>query len=172
MGGGPVLIRARQLAPALDALMGPYRDPQDPGPFLLTHVFLLVGAALPVWLSPPPAPLIIAPPAVHPFAGVLAVVVGDGVAAVVGSRLGRVRWFESKKTLEGSVAAWAAQLAVVYALAGSTSAVPPLSGRVAAALAVGAIFEAVTTQLDNLVLPLVVFAWTRGDPAAWLGSLF
>ena len=39
------------------------------------------------------------------FAGIISVGVGDAMAAIVGSSLGRFRWPGTKRTIEGSLAA-------------------------------------------------------------------
>ncbi len=123
-------------------------------------MYLLVAAALPVWLAAP-----LAPPPLGPalFAGILAVVVGDGVAAVAGTQFGRTFLPGARgKTLEGVAASIAAQ-ATMYALC-----LVMFGGekehllRTAAALVVGAFAEAYTTQVDNLVLPVIVLGLFPG----------
>lgn len=95
------LARALALPPAalsaaVQRYVARYTDRRDAGVFVITHLLLLVGCALPLWLSvlggaggddrgrlhaplpPPPLPLAL------PLAGVLSLGVGDAAAAVVG----------------------------------------------------------------------------------------
>jgi dolichol kinase len=87
------LARALALPPAalsaaVQRYVSRYTDRRDAGVFVVTHLLLLVGCALPLWLSvlggdgggalPPPLPLAL------PLAGVLSLGVGDAAAAVAG----------------------------------------------------------------------------------------
>ena len=38
---------------AVADFMERFRDEKDPGPLLLTHIYLLLGCAIPVWLHQP-----------------------------------------------------------------------------------------------------------------------
>eukprot|EP00035_Acanthoeca_spectabilis_P026851 m.464462 g.464462 ORF g.464462 m.464462 type:complete len:605 (+) comp23520_c0_seq1:49-1863(+) len=138
------------IAPAVNAAMGRYRDEKDPGELLTTHVYLLIACAAPVWISGPEAP-----PQMGGL-GLVAVGVGDAVAAVVGCNLGRHRIFGTSKTVEGTLASAAAQIAAVAGLAAVGAAQCSLSNLVGAVV-VGAAYEALTLQSDNLVVPLIVW---------------
>ncbi|CAM9299301.1 unnamed protein product [Lampetra planeri] len=79
----------------------------DSGPLILTHIYLLLGMSLPVWLFPAPcASRGVLPGAggLVPYAGVLAVGVGDTVASVFGQPpWGKIRCpARREKTLEGT----------------------------------------------------------------------
>ncbi len=156
----------QQLGAVVAAAMEPFRDAQDPGPFLLTHVYLLVAAALPSWiLAPTLSPASSSPSFPVLFAllsGILSVVVGDGIAAVVGSHWGRRRWTQwSHKTLEGSGASLLAQAGLVLALwrwCGAAYAWEWPLLQAVVAVTVGVTAEALGTQIDNLVLPALVLA--------------
>lgn len=91
------------------------------------------------------------------FSGVIAIGFGDTAASVVGS-YGRMRWYKSKKTIEGTVAALVVQL---FASVGIWYYINPgqlLSAAEVLILAlvssVVAVIEAKTTEIDNLVLPI------------------
>lgn len=80
--------RGAPLRAAIDALVAPLVDERDSGPLIMTHLYLIAGCGLPLWLTSaaqadadaarmgPWASLL-------PLAGVLAAV-GDGAAATVG----------------------------------------------------------------------------------------
>ena len=115
-------MRALSIPPVaapLSAFLARFLDSRDGGTLVLTHLYLLLGCALPLWLAdalpgPPPLPPAAtaaataaagagagvgagagAPPPrsvaldVAPFAGVVALGMGDAVASVVGVHLGR-----------------------------------------------------------------------------------
>lgn len=84
--------------------------------------------------------------------------VGDGAAAVVGRRFGRVRWPGSTKSLEGSAA-----FALTAFVVGLAVVAWPGSGLTVAACAAGALAGAVAEAVpfpvnDNLRVPLVAGA--------------
>jgi hypothetical protein len=58
---------------------------------VLTHIYLLLGCAAPAWLTQG-GPLRSGLRPLFPFAGVLAVGVGDTAAAVFGTYFGRTPW--------------------------------------------------------------------------------
>lgn len=139
-------------------------------PIIFSHISLLLGVGSPVWLycrycaSDPLShsadrhgevslrPLLIM--------GLATVGVGDTAASVVGSLFGRLRWPGSKKTYLGTVAAFVSM--EIYA-AGMTvtewwSWPPKLavgaSVCMTLTLLLAALAEAVTTENDNILLPL------------------
>lgn len=91
-----------------------FQDSQDAGPVVLTHIYLLVGCAAPLWLDRGLAPREAPGPggaSLPAYAGLLAVGVGDAFASVVGARFGRLRWPGTRKTVEGTAASALAQVA-------------------------------------------------------------
>ena len=156
------------LAKPLSAFLTAFLDARDQGTLILTHIYLLLGCAVPIWLdaclprnvveSEPAAAL----RAAAPHAGVLVLGVGDAMASVVGVRFGRTRWPSSRKTYEGSVAGVCSMLCVLALLLGfgsadgpSVRAPSPMAWLLLASCTVLACaLEAVTSQIDNLFLPL------------------
>lgn len=148
--------------PPVVAVMNPfmqsYVDDRDEGRAVLTHIYLLLGCALPVFFNYfvlrgifSASGLLIA------LSGVTVTGLGDAMASYCGIRFGRHRWRNSRKTLEGS----AAMLLVVLAFqVGCLWAVGfhHLSAaswaRLVLADALVALLEAKTDQIDNLFLPL------------------
>jgi dolichol kinase len=112
------LFRACQLPPIsrpLTNFLAPYVDGRDHrGPVIVSHIFLLIGCSIPLWLSLSDLPR----SGVGPWAGweiqsrdvsmasgVICVGMGDAAASLVGRRYGRLKWFwGGGKSLEGSVA--------------------------------------------------------------------
>lgn len=155
-------FRIRPLGQLLRQVLTLFLDERDSGPLILTHIYLLLGMSLPIWLFPGPcAPKGILPGAgsLVPYAGVLAVGVGDTVASVFGSTMGEIRWPGTKKTTEGTATSVFAQIiavAVVLIFDGSINLNSTYSWIVGSVTLV-AMLEAYTSQIDNLLLPLYLF---------------
>ncbi|EKX50018.1 hypothetical protein GUITHDRAFT_104416 [Guillardia theta CCMP2712] len=88
------LIRASRIRPfsaSLERVVAVHVDERDSGVFIFTHIYLLVGCALPSWLTPYQGPRgrfsIL-----EPLAGALIVGVGDTAASVYGKLHGRMRF--------------------------------------------------------------------------------
>ncbi|KAJ5090846.1 hypothetical protein N7532_009530 [Penicillium argentinense] len=112
------LFRASQLPPIsrpLTYFLAPYVDGRDHrGPVIVSHIFLLIGCSIPLWLSL--ADLArdregvwvgweVGARDVSMVSGVICVGMGDAAASLVGRRYGRLKWFwGGGKSLEGSVA--------------------------------------------------------------------
>jgi dolichol kinase len=112
------LIRASQLPPLsrpIASFLTPYVDGRDlRGPVVISHIFLLIGCAIPLWLSLAALPRIGAEHLVgwelptrdvSMVAGVVCVGLGDAAASLIGRRWGHRKWYwGGGKSLEGSVA--------------------------------------------------------------------
>lgn len=112
---------------------------------ILDHFSLLLGIAVPVWLSGDSKSLV-------PWAGVLTLGVGDSFASIVGGAIGRRKVFgeRSSKTLEGAIA-FAVSTFVAASYVGADISASKLAGACVAA----ALFElSVEGVSDNFVLPL------------------
>ncbi len=170
----------------IHSFMGSFVDERDAGVVFITHFALLVGMALPVWLSNAmdtdtntsssnfvdtnhynntiwPAAL----------AGILATGLGDAAASVVGSQFGRVPIApNSKKTVEGTLAAavtvmiawlglvyyqYIPEMQCIWDFGNNSTSI--LGWAVLGAVTVlNSVLEASTEQLDNLFIPLHYFA--------------
>ncbi|CAG2243905.1 DOLK [Mytilus edulis] len=66
-----------------------FLDKQDEGPLALTPIYLIFGLSLPLWMS-----FIFRIPVsdISVYAGIISVGIGDAVASVIGSKIGRVKW--------------------------------------------------------------------------------
>ncbi|QSS64254.1 membrane protein SEC59 [Histoplasma capsulatum] len=112
------LFRASQLPPISNPLtyfLAPYVDGRDHrGPIIVSHIFLLIGCAIPLWLSLAGIPRTGSPPwegwdvetrDLSMVSGVICVGMGDAAASLVGRRYGRHKWFwGGGKSVEGSMA--------------------------------------------------------------------
>jgi dolichol kinase len=112
------LLRASQLPPLsrpIAMFLTPYVDGRDlRGPVVVSHIFLLVGCAVPLWLSLAGATFEGKDPwqnwevqkrDVSMVAGVVCVGMGDAAASLIGRRYGRRKWpWTGGKSLEGSAA--------------------------------------------------------------------
>jgi dolichol kinase len=111
-------LRASQLPPLskpLATFLTPYVDGRDlRGPVVISHIFLLIGCSVPLWLALAATKLEDEDPwrgwraetrDVSMLAGVICVGMGDAAASLVGRRFGRHKWpWSGGKSLEGSLA--------------------------------------------------------------------
>jgi dolichol kinase len=181
------LFRASQLPPLSKSLayfLTPYVDGRDlKGPVVISHIFLLIGCAIPLWLSLGTLPRVGKGPLagwevptreVGMVSGVICVGLGDAAASLIGRRYGRNKWiWGGGKSIEGSVAfATAVGIALVLAKAwlriGDWTAnndddwVMTL-GKSGIAAGVASLTEAVLTGgNDNVVVPVVLWLCVKG----------
>ncbi|KAI8952706.1 hypothetical protein F4801DRAFT_588798 [Xylaria longipes] len=112
------LLRASQLPPLskpLALFLAPYVDGRDlRGPVVISHIFLLIGCAIPLWLSLGSLPRTgfghlqgwdVPTREIAMVSGVVCVGLGDAAASLIGRRYGHHKWFwGGGKSLEGSAA--------------------------------------------------------------------
>lgn len=112
------LLRASQLPPLsgpIAQFLTPYVDGRDlRGPVVISHIFLLIGCAIPLWLSLAALPRIGEGPLagwevpirdISMVAGVVCVGLGDAAASLIGRRWGHKKWlWGGGKSIEGSIA--------------------------------------------------------------------
>lgn len=114
------VIRAGQVQPlgnAISRFVAPYVDGRDlRGPVVVSHLFLLIGCAVPMWFSLASINRNGEPPwqgwelqddrrEVAMVAGIICVGMGDAAASLIGRRYGRHKWiWVGGKSLEGSAA--------------------------------------------------------------------
>lgn len=146
------------IASVLDSFMQSYVDDRDEGVAVLTHIYLLLGCALPVFFTYfvlrgifSANALLIA------LSGVTVTGLGDAMASFCGVHFGRHRWRGSKKTVEGTLAMIAAVLAfqaVCLCAVGFHNLATASWCKLVLADIFVALLEAKTDQIDNLFLPL------------------
>ncbi|RKP34456.1 hypothetical protein BJ085DRAFT_28818 [Dimargaris cristalligena] len=147
------ILRISPLAEPINRFMIPFIDYHDSGYAILSHLYLIVGCAIPIWLRTS-----------HPIAnlaGILTLGLGDAAASIVGqSAWGRHHWPGSRKTVEGTVAFTLSVLIVTGVLSLSptfqASAGPSGASWFIMSTTITAIGEALTDQNDNLYIPLIL----------------
>ncbi|KAL8729479.1 MAG: hypothetical protein Q9166_004727 [cf. Caloplaca sp. 2 TL-2023] len=181
------LFRASQLPPLsrpLTHFLAPYVDGRDHrGPVVVSHIFLLIGCSIPLWLSLAS----LERSAISPWqgwevptrdlsmiSGVVCVGMGDAAASLIGRRYGRRRWcWSGGKSLEGSAAFAAAvtlglAVARVWLLYGgwkgdSGDSWPVFFCKVVVAASGASLTEAVLTGgNDNVIVPVILWLLVRG----------
>ncbi|XP_013631941.1 PREDICTED: dolichol kinase-like [Brassica oleracea var. oleracea] len=150
--------RIQPLGEPLHHFMNAFTDHRDSEFLIVSHFSLLLGCALPIWMSSG-----FNDRALSPFAGILSLGIGDTLASMVGHKYGVLRWSKTgKKTVEGTAAGITSMMAVCFML------VPVLAsmgyilsqgwGSLLVAVTATGMLEAYTAQLDNAFIPLVFYA--------------
>ncbi|KAI3866605.1 hypothetical protein MKX03_023817 [Papaver bracteatum] len=142
----------------INQFMNAFTDHRDSELLIVSHFSLLLGCALPKWLSTDfnDRPL-------APFAGILSLGIGDTMASIVGYKYGFLRWSKTgKKTIEGTAAGITSVLAacsVLLPLQASTGFIISQHWiSLLIAVTASGLLEAYTTQLDNAFIPLVFYS--------------
>ncbi|KAH6836744.1 phosphatidate cytidylyltransferase family protein [Perilla frutescens var. hirtella] len=92
--------------------MNAFTDHRDSDLLVVSHFSLLLGCAIPIWLSSGYTDRPLAP-----FAGILSLGIGDTMASMVGHKYGVLRWSKSgKKTIEGTAAGITSVLVACFVL--------------------------------------------------------
>ena len=181
------LIRASQLQPfarPLTHFLAPYVDGRDHrGPVVVSHIFLLIGCAIPLWLSLSLVPRKgksswegweVGARDLSMVSGIICVGLGDAAASLVGRRYGRRRWcWTGGKSLEGSFA-FIAAVAVGLSVAqfwlrfggwasDSKDSVATFFFKATVAGIGASLTEAVLTGgNDNVIVPVILWLWVKG----------
>ncbi|KAM3076040.1 dolichol kinase [Clarireedia jacksonii] len=178
------LFRASQLPPLSKSLayfLTPYVDGRDlKGPVVISHIFLLIGCAIPLWLSLGATPRVgdgwdVPSRETSMVSGVICVGMGDAAASLIGRRFGRRKWiWGGGKSIEGSVAfavavGGALVLAKAWLRAGGWRAADHIDTwgvtvvKAGVAATVASLTEAVLTGgNDNVVVPVVLWCCVKG----------
>jgi dolichol kinase len=181
------LFRASQLPPLskyIAQFLTPYVDGRDlRGPVVVSHIFLLIGCAIPLWLSMAGIARCgegcsfgwdVDRRELGMVSGVVCVGMGDAAASLIGRRFGRRKWmWPGGKSLEGSAAF---TLAVAVGLIASRAWLqlggwqgqsgdgwPYMIVKALLAGAGGSLVEAVLTGgNDNVIVPVVMWLLVKG----------
>lgn len=128
-----------------------YVDERDTvGPLVVSHVYLMLGIFLPILFHKSPI-------------GIVCLGLGDSSASIVGRRIGSIKWFDTKKSVQGTLAFIFMASAGIYfcqqLIPGYTHSVisdMPLSKIVATTTAT-ALLEANSDINDNVVVPVYMY---------------
>ncbi|KAL6979375.1 dolichol kinase [Sarracenia purpurea var. burkii] len=138
--------------------MNAFTDHRDSDLLVVSHFSLLLGCALPIWMSSGfnDRPL-------APFAGILSLGIGDTMASMVGHKYGVLRWSKTgKKTVEGTAAGITSVLvacSVLLPLLATTGYIFTQHWfSLLVAVTVSGLLEAYTAQLDNAFIPLIFYS--------------
>lgn len=181
------LFRASQLPPVsrpLTNFLAPYVDGRDyRGPVIVSHIFLLIGCAIPLWLSlsdvqrtgdGPWNGWEVSSRNLSMVSGVICVGMGDAAASLIGRRYGRTKWYwGGGKSIEGSAAfAFAVMIGLTASwlwlrLGGwvefSMYELPVAMTKALAAGVGASIMESTLTAAnDNVVVPIGLWLLVRG----------
>ncbi|KAI8380646.1 hypothetical protein EDC96DRAFT_604130 [Choanephora cucurbitarum] len=146
---------------SLHVFLTEFIDNRDLGPVILSHIYLLLGCASPVWLG--------STNVLASLSGILSLGFGDAAASIIGKRYGQYCWPGTKKTVEGTLAFIVAVLSSSWVIVYSAAllGIDEATRFVASAgrsewfgysLIVGltGLLEAFSTQNDNIVIPLYI----------------
>ncbi|XP_041990462.1 dolichol kinase EVAN-like isoform X2 [Salvia splendens] len=138
--------------------MNAFTDHRDSDLLIVSHFSLLLGCAIPIWLSSgfTDRPL-------APFAGILSLGIGDTMASMVGHKYGVLRWSKTgKKTIEGTAAGITSVLAACFVLLPLLAATGYIFTMhwfsLIVAVTTSGLLVAYTAQLDNAFIPLVFYS--------------
>lgn len=107
-----------KIAQIFDTFMRKFTDSRDASlsddsyTLIVTHIYLLIGCAIPVWItqdnsvqenSVHSVPTQFFDNFFYPSIGVLVLGIGDNMASIIGSNFGKLKWPNSKKTVEGTL---------------------------------------------------------------------
>lgn len=149
------LCRAWQLkyiGPRLETICKSLRGKWDNRFLTVSHMYLLVGAFIPLWLTPPQ---LSSSNKLFLSSGLISLGVGDTCAAIIGGLSGRrIINKSSDKTLEGLIANMLSMIIFKIIWVGYIDLVSEFSFVIVAFLT--ASVEAVIRNCDNLVLPLTM----------------
>lgn len=155
------MIRVWEVYPlgrTVHQFMNAFTDHRDSEILIVSHFSLLLGCALPKWMSSGfnDRPL-------APFAGILSLGIGDTMASMIGYKYGVLRWSKTgKKTIEGTAAGITSVLAacsiLVPLLASSGYILSQHWLSLLVAVTLSGLLEAYTAQLDNAFIPLAFYS--------------
>jgi dolichol kinase len=132
----------RRHIPSLNKFFLSFIDSRDSSDVIVTHIYLLIGVGTPVLLS-----VITSLPHIQ-GAGIISLGVGDTFACLIGYYFGRIPIPHRRKTVEGTLSCWISMYLFACWL------YPQVTLKFLFVLAAISIYEAYTTKIDNLVLPL------------------
>lgn len=140
-------------------------DERENERLIYTHIFLLIGCAYPFLVEWSPLSEHEFKSLLFKFAGILILGIGDSMAAIVGSKYGRMKKYIAPKSYEGLLAGIVSMLLFILGiilkyLPNDLYNIERIAKVVFATVVVG-VLEAVTKQNDNLALPVTYYNLLR-----------
>lgn len=130
-----------------------FLDNKDCGSLIITNIYLLVGCSLPLWLTPS----LVECDVLILLSGVLSIGIGDSAASIIGYKYGKIKWPQSNKSIEGTLSSIFAQLFIIFILKIFNITLNKSLWEIMIPITLSSIIEALTNQVDNIVLPLITF---------------
>ncbi len=150
--------RVPVVAPFLDAHLKVFLSEHEKEAALIPcHIYTLVGCSAPLWLAMSFSAKAQSAMPLKLLSGVLSTGIGDSAASIVGSLVGRIKYPDSKKSVEGTMACAVAQFSFIRALELFGLVVVGDWNAIALPIVIVSMVEALTTQTDNAVLSLVLY---------------
>lgn len=116
-----------------------FRDEQ--GPIIISYIYLIIGVALPLLIN-------------DSIVGIVSLGVGDSLASIIGKKMGKHRWPNTLKTIEGTIAFVLATTITSLLLKEFWGFFPDHSYLTMAVVCfIAGILEANSTLNDNLLIP-------------------
>lgn len=142
----------------LDQFMEKFRNELDEGDMILSHLYLLIGCAIPIWLNS----LKLNNNKVNDlsnFSGIISLGIGDSLASISGKMFGMNKWNKNiLKTIEGSICGCIGMFVSWILLNYFSSNHFPISiFRLLILSIASSVWEALITLNDNLTLPIFTF---------------
>lgn len=152
------IFRIYPFGETLNKYMTSFVDGRDSGYVILTHIYLLLGFSVPVWMFSFDSFSQMCP--LLPYAGVISLGFGDSFASLIGKFYGNMKIAGSEKTVLGVIACTISQFlaSMIILLAYSTHISFAIAFKVFLAVLFTALMEGVTSQIDNLILAPTMYA--------------
>jgi len=164
ISSSPVNTAIHYFCAQIDRLYAIFLDEKDlrGGNFIITHLSLLLGCAIPCWTCELLVSLAdhfkfrqdLAYPS---LIGVIVIGIGDSFGAIVGKYFGKTKWPDSKRSIEGS-------LSMFVSMSCCLCFGNFIGKHVVFTLVAVTLLEATTSQIDNFVLPLAAVTFLLMDP--------
>lgn len=128
------------------------------GNAILSHIYLLLGCALPIWLNR----FYVfngssSPSAVLALSGTLSLGVGDSLASIVGKAIGSTKWPNGQKSVQGTIAFVAGLFVSFCFLSNRYTELFVASLLGGTCVTNEGLMEAFSEQNDNLLIPLYLY---------------
>lgn len=132
----------------IDYLFESLRNEFDQGLIVRTHIYLLTGFSASLWMAP----------SFHlmhlcTISGIVSIGIGDAMAALVGTYIGKHKWPDSSKSIEGTLAAVISQFVCTIFIAEYLNISFDYFSLIILSIS-SSVLEATLGSIDNLVLPL------------------
>ncbi|XP_012555584.2 dolichol kinase [Hydra vulgaris] len=143
----------------LNNFLEPFRDENDSGKFILSHVYLILGLSLPFWLTPYSILQSNSLKSLSIFSGVISLGIGDSFASIFGSLYGKSKWSGSNKSHIGTFCCFLSQfLFSIILLKGLSINISFISICMLSFVCfVVSMLETFSSQNDNLILPVYMY---------------